>query len=61
MSNIREYITVKNDKLAILVLSCDGYTDLWRPFFENFKKKWGDCPYDIYLLTNKKSIMIEEK
>lgn len=45
---------MKNDKLAILVLSCDGYADLWRPFFENFKKKWGDCPYDIYLLTNKK-------
>lgn len=38
--------------LAILVLSCDKYKSIWDPFFQNFRKKWPDCPFQVYLLTN---------
>lgn len=38
-----------NKDLAILVSSCDRYSDLWSPFFGMFFKHWKNCPYDIYL------------
>ncbi len=37
---------------AVLVVSCDNYSDVWQPFFELFKRFWGNCPYPVYLLTN---------
>lgn len=37
---------------AILVLSCDKYADLWKPFFHQFWKCWPDCPYPVYLGSN---------
>ena len=37
---------------ALLVISCDRYSDLWSPFFEAFFKNWSDCPFNVYLLTN---------
>ena len=39
-------------KLAIAILSCDKYSDLWEPFFHCFFEAWPDCPYNIYLETN---------
>jgi hypothetical protein len=42
-------------RLAIAVLSCDKYKDLWAPFFELFFKNWPDCPYDVMLFANKES------
>lgn len=44
-----------NDKLSILVLSCDKYSDLWKPFFDCFFKFWSDCDYKIYLGANNKT------
>lgn len=41
-------------KLAILVVSCDKYSDLWGPFFEVFWQFWPDCPFRVYLISNKK-------
>ncbi len=41
-----------NHTTAILVLSCDKYSDVWSPFFAFFKKYWNDCPFPIYLGTN---------
>lgn len=38
--------------VAILVVSCDSYQDLWHPFFHCFFKYWPDCPYPIYLGSN---------
>lgn len=38
--------------VAILVVSCDIYRDLWYPFFYCFFKYWPDCPYPIYLGSN---------
>jgi len=42
------------NKFAILVVSCDKYSDLWNPFFKSFFKFWSDCPFNIYLLSNYK-------
>lgn len=41
---------VKN--IPLLVVSCDRYADLWRPFFYVFRKRWPDCPFPFYLGTN---------
>ena len=43
----------------ILVVSCDKYSDLWRPFFEIFWKRWPDCPYPVYLGSNFKTYQDE--
>ena len=37
---------------AVLVLSCDKYADVWKPFFLFFSKYWKDCPFTVYLATN---------
>jgi hypothetical protein len=42
------------DDTAILVVSCDDYSDLWGPFFHIFRKNWPDCPYSIFLGANHK-------
>ena len=39
-------------KTAILVCSCDKFSDLWQPYFESFHRYWADCPYPVYLLSN---------
>ena len=41
-----------NSDFAILILSCDKYSDAWDPFFALFRKFWPDCPYKVYLATN---------
>jgi hypothetical protein len=38
--------------VAVLVLSCDKYADLWAPFFSLLARFWPDCPYPIYLVSN---------
>lgn len=38
--------------VAVLVVSCDKYADLWEPFFDLFFRYWSDCPYHVYLLSN---------
>ncbi|WP_371396493.1 hypothetical protein [Fretibacter rubidus] len=40
------------DKIAICVLSYDGSSDLWDPFFDYFDRAWPNCPLPLYLLTN---------
>jgi hypothetical protein len=45
---------MNSSSCAVLVLSCDKYSDLWSPFFLFFYKYWKDCPYPVYLGTNQK-------
>lgn len=45
---------MKGQKIAVLVVSCDRYSDLWIPFFKCFFKYWPDCPFQVYLGTNHK-------
>lgn len=48
------------DKFAVLVVSCDKYSDLWEPFFQLFWRFWPDCPFNVYLLSNKVSAEIPQ-
>ncbi len=36
-------------------MSCDAYSDLWLPFFNLFWRYWADCPWPVYLGTNRNS------
>lgn len=40
---------------AVLICSCDNFSDLWQPFFQSFQRNWPDCPYPVYLLSNFKN------
>lgn len=42
------------EKTALLVISCDKYSDLWPIYFESLFKYWPDCPLKIYLGSNYK-------
>ena len=42
----------RDDSIALLVVSCDAYKDLWKIFFHCLFKYWPDCPYPIYLGSN---------
>lgn len=43
---------IPKSDIAIVIISCDKYKDLWKPFFHCFFKYWSDCPYSIILATN---------
>jgi hypothetical protein len=47
--------TVTVDVCSVLVLSCDAYADLWRPFFTLFWRYWPQCPFRVYLGANSTS------
>ena len=34
---------------AVLISSCDNYSDIWEPFFTLFHKFWPDNPYNIFI------------
>lgn len=42
-------------KCAVVVSSCDKYSDLWDPFFTLFFRYWPDCPFSVYLVSNTKT------
>ena len=44
---------MSDQKLTIIVSSCDPYADLWDDFFELFNKYWGNRNYKTFLVTNK--------
>lgn len=44
----------KNGTLALLMLSCDKYSDIWDDFFNLKERFWPDCPYHCYLATDTK-------
>ncbi len=46
-----DYKSAGNDT-AILVLSCDKYSDIWSTFYTFFFKYWNDCPFKIYHGSN---------
>lgn len=42
--------------MSVLVVSFDGYSDLWRPFFRCFSTHWPDCPYPVLLGCGRKRL-----
>jgi len=45
------------EKFSIIILSCDKYSDLWKPFFNLFFRFWPDCPFPIMLVSNSKRFL----
>lgn len=43
---------MKENNIAILIVSCDKYSDLWDYFFKMFNIFWPDCKYPIYIGSN---------
>lgn len=42
-----------NPKCSVLVSSCDAYSDAWEPFFTLFFRYWPDCPFPVFLISNR--------
>jgi hypothetical protein len=53
LESIRKKAAIEKE-CAIVVSSCDKYSDLWDPFFTLFFRYWPDCPFSIYLVSNTK-------
>lgn len=49
MAELQEF----TGSVAVLVSSCDRFFDAWRPFHAFLQKFWGDCPLEIFLLSNR--------
>jgi len=47
--------------LRIAVISCWGYRDAWKPFFELLDKFWPNCPYPVDLLTDRMEVYSDTK
>lgn len=45
-------VNINISDIPVVIISCDGYSDLWEPFFHIFRKRWPDCPFTVYLGTN---------
>lgn len=47
-------VNAMNHSLALIVTSCDKYSDMWYIMFDMLFKHWPDCPYQVYLISNRK-------
>lgn len=45
-------VAVAATRVAMLVVSCDRYADMWAPCFRLLDKYWPDREFDMYLMTN---------
>lgn len=45
-------------KVAVLICSCDYYSDCWEPIVCSFRKFWPECAYDILIVSNEKDANI---
>ncbi len=43
------------DKLSVLISSCDKFSDLWDENIRAYQKYWVDNPCDTYLVTDRKT------
>ncbi len=41
-----------NKKIAIIIPSCDKYSDVWSLLSQSYDKFWNDCIYKKYIITN---------
>lgn len=51
-------MTINHD-LTILIVSYDGYKDMWTDFFNCKKLNWSDCPYETVLANNEENFQFE--
>ena len=45
-----------NQRMTVVIKSCDGYADLWAPESSFLRRYWPDCPYEIVLVTETKPL-----
>ena len=45
----------KPQPIEVLIISFDGYSDIWNISISSMLENWPDCPYRINLLTNEKT------
>lgn len=38
--------------ISVLIVSCDKYSDLWKPFFTLFWRYWPNSSFKVYLGSN---------
>ncbi len=47
-------------KVALLICSCDFYSECWEPMIYSIKKYWSDCEYDKLIVSNHKDWQTDE-
>ncbi len=45
-----------DNKTLVLICSCDKFEDAWEICGESLKRYWEDCPYEVALLTERRTI-----
>ena len=58
LNNIGTKMNKSDQQTAVLVVSCDNYSDVWSPFFELYSRFWPDCPFSTYLISNNKEYSV---
>lgn len=48
-----------NIETAIVISSCDLYSDCWLPMIHSLRKNWPECPYPVFIISNYRKL--EEK
>lgn len=48
-------LSMNKSDLTLLLVSYDGYGDMWPAFFECKERFWPDCPYPLVLSNNEKA------
>lgn len=48
-------MTESKSDVAVVINSCDEYSDLWPSFFDVWFRFWPDLPYPLYLVSNTKT------
>jgi hypothetical protein len=41
---------------ALVILSWDGYRDMWEPCLTLYRRYWPDCPYPMFLVTESATV-----
>ncbi|MGN4848678.1 hypothetical protein [Bacillus cereus group sp. MYBK134-1] len=54
MTDLKNLDEHKKNNMAIVVVSYDGYSDLWDDFFQLLNENWGNRTYPTYLVNNTK-------
>lgn len=39
-------------RCAVVIASCDSYSETWEPYNTLFERFWPDCPFPVYLVSN---------
>src|SRR5207244_4479206 len=41
-----------SNRVAILIPSCDKYSDLWQSVIQTLRLRWQACPFELFLISN---------